>query len=79
MIINTLKQEIFTKYKQACMLVPLAKTDKYKPNIYKEMSVTTFVMEAYETLKVEMIEVEVEKGFASSAEPLGEEYEEIEW
>ena len=43
------------------------------------MKVTTMVMEAYEVPKVEVIEVEVEKGFASSIEPLGDEFEEIEW
>ena len=43
------------------------------------MKVTTMVMEAYEAPKVEVIEVEVEKGFASSIEPLGDEFEEIEW
>ena len=43
------------------------------------MKVTTMVMEAYESPKVEVIEVEVEKGFASSNEPLGDEYDEIEW
>lgn len=43
------------------------------------MKVTTMVMEAYEAPKVEVIEVEVEKGFASSIEPLGNTYEEIGW
>ena len=33
------------------------------------MKVTTMVMEAYEVPKVEVIEVEVEQGFAISGEP----------
>ena len=37
------------------------------------------VMEAYEAPMVEVIEVEVEKGFASSIEPVGDTSEEIGW
>ena len=36
-------------------------------------------MEAYEAPSVEVIEVEVEKGFASSIEPLGERGEDLDW
>ena len=45
------------------------------------MNVTAMVMEAYEAPKVEVIEVEVEKGFAasSSTEPIGDRYDDIEW
>ena len=43
------------------------------------MKVTTMVIEAYEAPMVEVIEVEVEKGFAASIEPIGDEFEEIEW
>lgn len=43
------------------------------------MNATTMVMEAYEAPKVEVIEVEVEKGFAVSIESVGETYEDIEW
>jgi hypothetical protein len=43
------------------------------------MNVGTMVMEAYEAPMVEVIEVEVEKGFAVSIEALGEEKDEIEW
>ena len=43
------------------------------------MNATTMVMEAYEAPKVEVIEVEVEKGFAVSIESVGVTYEEIEW
>ena len=34
------------------------------------MNVTTMTMEAYEAPKVEVIEVEVEKGFATSTQSL---------
>ncbi len=37
------------------------------------------VLEAYEAPMVEVIEVEVEKGFAASIEPVGDTYEEIGW
>jgi hypothetical protein len=43
------------------------------------MNKTTMVMETYEAPKAEVIEVEVEKGFAASAEPLGERYKDFEW
>lgn len=43
------------------------------------MNVTSMVMEAYEAPKVEVIEVEIEKGFAVTVETLGETYEEIRW
>ena len=46
------------------------------------MNVGTMVMEAYEAPMVEVIEVEVEKGFAQSArsiESIGDEKEEIGW
>ena len=43
------------------------------------MNVTSMVMEAYEAPQVEVIEVEVEKGFAASVEPVGERYEDIDW
>ena len=43
------------------------------------MNAKTMVMEAYEAPKVEVIEVEVEKGFAASTESLGETYDEIYW
>ena len=43
------------------------------------MNATTMVLEAYEAPKVEVIEVEVEKGFAASIEPVGDTYEDIEW
>jgi hypothetical protein len=45
------------------------------------MNVTSMVMEAYEAPKVEVIEVEVENGFAasSSTESIGDRYEDIEW
>ena len=43
------------------------------------MNVTSMVMEAYEAPKVEVIEIEVEKGFAATVETLGETYEEIPW
>lgn len=37
------------------------------------------VMETYEAPKVEVIEVEVEKGFAASTEPLGPTKDELDW
>ena len=37
------------------------------------------VMETYEVPKVKVIEVEVEKGFAVSAEPLRKADDEIDW
>ena len=43
------------------------------------MKVTTMVMEAYEAPMVEVIAVEVEKGFAASIEPVGDTYDEIGW
>ena len=43
------------------------------------MNVTSMVMEAYEAPKIEVIEVEVEKGFAASVEPLGEKYKDLDW
>ena len=45
------------------------------------MKVTTMVMEAYEAPKIEVFEVEVEKGFASSSctESLGDTNNEIGW
>ena len=43
------------------------------------MNVGTMVMEAYEAPMVEVIEVEVEKGFAASIETLGERDEDLDW
>ena len=43
------------------------------------MNKTTMAMETYEAPKAEVIEVEVEKGFAASAEPLGKRYDDFEW
>lgn len=46
------------------------------------MNVTTMVMEAYEAPKVEVIEVEVEKGFAASGstiESIEGRNEELDW
>ena len=43
------------------------------------MNVKTMVIEGYEAPNVKIIEIEVEMGFAASAEPLGEEHEEIGW
>lgn len=37
------------------------------------------VMETYEAPKAEVIEVEVEKGFATSIEPLGPTRDELDW
>lgn len=37
------------------------------------------VMETYEAPKAEVIEVEVEKGFAASTEPLRKADNEIDW
>lgn len=36
-------------------------------------------MKAYEAPEVEIIDVEVEKGFATSAEPIGNRFEDIDW
>ena len=43
------------------------------------MNKKTMVVETYEAPKAEVIEVEVEKGFATSIEPLGERYDDFEW
>lgn len=43
------------------------------------MNVKTMVIEAYEAPEVKVIEIEIEKGFAASVEPLGERYEEMGW
>ena len=43
------------------------------------MNVTTMIVEAYEAPKVEVIEIEVEKGFAASIESIGKVYGDIEW
>lgn len=43
------------------------------------MNKKTMVMETYEVPKAEVIEVEVEKGFAVSAEPLGPTRDELDW
>lgn len=43
------------------------------------MNVKTMVIEGYEAPEVKVIEIEIEKGFAASAEPLGDTYDEIGW
>lgn len=43
------------------------------------MNITSMIMEAYEAPKVEVIKIEVEKGFAASIEPVGEKYEDLDW
>ena len=43
------------------------------------MNVITMEMETYEAPKVEVIQVEVENGFAVSIESLGKTYDEIGW
>jgi hypothetical protein len=43
------------------------------------MNVETMVMEAYEAPKVQVAEVEVEKGYAGSNESLGTRNRDMEW
>ena len=43
------------------------------------MKLRTMVMEGYESPKVELIEIEVEKGFAVSTEPVGDRNDDIDW
>jgi hypothetical protein len=55
----------------------LCKVNKLFKN--KEMNVTAMVMEAYEAPQVEVIEVEVEKGFAASQTETFFKDDESEW
>ena len=60
------------------IFLSLSKQRNINLNI-KKMNVITMEMETYEAPKVEVIQVEVENGFAVSIESLGKTYDEIGW